>query len=143
MSVPYHGWTHRPKALGGTDPGSTFGAFELKVFADTETASAGDGVLIMMVPEDLNGTRLSAVAAGISTEDLGDDVVVMVSHLAGADMLSTPITIDEADMTSYTSVAPPVIDAAESLVATGDLISIDVVNPGTNSTGLMVVLVFG
>jgi hypothetical protein len=57
-------------------------------------------------------------------------------------MLSTAITIDANETTSYTAAAPPVIDTAHDDVATGDLIAIDVSVAGTGTKGLGVVLSF-
>jgi hypothetical protein len=39
--VPYHAWTHRPKAQGGTDPVS-FSSTEVAILAGWESISTGD-----------------------------------------------------------------------------------------------------
>ena len=58
-------------------------------------------------------------------------------------MLSTEITIDVSEFTSYTAATPPVIDTGHDGVATGDILRIDVDVAGTGAKGLIVVLTFG
>jgi hypothetical protein len=57
-------------------------------------------------------------------------------------MLTTPITIDPGEFTSFTAATPAVINTANDLVATGDLIAIDVDVAGTGAKGLGVILEF-
>ena len=59
-----------------------------------------------------------------------------------ADMLTTKITIDASEFTSYTAATAPVIDTGNDDVATGDLIAIDVDVAGTGAKGLGVILTF-
>ena len=58
------------------------------------------------------------------------------------DMLSTRITIDANEKTSWTAATPPVIDGANNLVYTGEELRIDVDVAGTGAKGLTVILVF-
>jgi hypothetical protein len=58
-------------------------------------------------------------------------------------MLSTPITIDVSEFTSYTSAIPSVVNPANGNVATGNLIAIDVSVAGTGAKGLGIILTFG
>jgi hypothetical protein len=58
-------------------------------------------------------------------------------------MLSTRITIDANEKTSYTAATAPVINATYDDVATGDLLAIDIDGAGTGAKGLMVMLQFG
>ena len=51
-------------------------------------------------------------------------------------MLTTKITIDASEFTSYTAAAAPVIDTGNDDVATGDLIAVDVDVAGTGAKGL-------
>ena len=57
-------------------------------------------------------------------------------------MLTTKISIDASEFTSYTAAAAPVIDTGNDDVATGDLIAIDVDVAGTGAKGLGVILTF-
>ena len=58
------------------------------------------------------------------------------------DMLTTRVTIDANEFTSYTAVTAPVIDLANDNVATGDRIMVDVDVAGTGAKGLVVALTF-
>ena len=57
-------------------------------------------------------------------------------------MLSTNITIDQSEFTSYTAAKPPVINTTYDDVASGDRIAIFVVGAGTGTRGLDVMLTF-
>ena len=72
----------------------------------------------------------------------GPTTIQVFNFTDGVDMLSTPITIDDTEPTSYTAAVPPVINGATDDVATGDIIRIDIDVAGIGS-GLMVVLTFG
>ena len=149
----YHGWNHRPKARGGSDPLPPVGHFEIKVFADRGAldgnlpdsaviVSTGDGKFIFVVPPDLDGTYLTLAEAGISA--LGsDDLEVTIYNLTQAvDMLTTPITIPSGDYASYLPVATDIAEA-NSQVAAADRISINVdAAGGGDAEGLMVILEF-
>jgi hypothetical protein len=54
--------------------------------------------------------------------------------------LSTPITIDQSEQTSYTAAVSSVVDSAHRVVSTGDLIAVDVTAAGTGAKGLGVIL---
>ena len=56
-------------------------------------------------------------------------------------MLSTPITIDVSEYSSYTA-ASSVVDTAYDDVSTGDLIGVDVDAAGTGAMGLTIILTF-
>ena len=58
------------------------------------------------------------------------------------DMLSTRITVDANEKTSYTAAAAPVINASNDDVATGDILRVDVDVAGTGAKGLMILLTF-
>ena len=57
-------------------------------------------------------------------------------------MLTTKLTIDASETTSYTAATAAVIDTAHDDVATGDLIAVDVDVAGTRRKGLGVVFTF-
>jgi len=142
MTLPsMHGWTHRPKSRGGTDPVFLPGYYSIKVFADrgaldgnlSDTAivvSTGDGKFIWEIPTQLDGTRLSFVRIFVSLAG-SDDLLVQLHNITQAvDMLTTRAKIDAGDLSSKTSVTPVVIDATNDLVADGDQIRIDVDSDG-------------
>jgi hypothetical protein len=72
----------------------------------------------------------------------GTGELIQVRNVTQAvDMLTTRISIDNAENTSYTAAAPPVIDPANSTVATGDIIVVDVDTAG-GAVGLDIILAF-
>lgn len=145
-----HAWTHRPKNQGGTDPQPPRGHFEIKVFADRDAldgnlpdssivVSTGDAKFVFWIPDDLDNTELVGAAAGVS---VAGTVTVQIRNVTQAfDFLSTKITIDSGEYTSYTAAIPPVITANQP-VAKGDRIAIDVDAAGGTAEGLGVLLEF-
>lgn len=149
--VVVHGETHRPWWVGGSDPATPVGFYEIKVFADANALDGnlppaatdvvtGDGKFVFAIPEDLDGARLVKAAAYLTTH--GGVTVQIRNVTAGHDILSTKITVDAGDDTSYDAATPPVINDANSAVETGDLIAIDVDAAGGGAQGLGVILVF-
>lgn len=125
------------RSSGGTN------GFEVKVFDDTTTVSTGDGKLVICIPEHMNGLNLTSAHAFCSTSSGSGTPTIQIRNVTQtADMLSTRITIDVGEYTSYTAATPPVIDTANDDVATGDLIAIDVDVAGNTTKGLGVILIF-
>lgn len=147
----YHASTHKPDLLGGSDPLQPYGFYEIKVFADRDAldgnlpdaaivVSTGDGKFVFAIPSDLDGTSLVHAAAAVSVTGV---VIVQIRNVTQAyDFLSTPITFTFGDFTSYTSSTQTVIDDPHPVVATGDLISIDVDSADGNAEGLAAMLAF-
>lgn len=148
--VAYHAETHRPHSKGGTDPAFQLGYFEIKVFADpnaldgnlpdeARVVATGDGKFIFAIPEDLDGCELHKCAAFVS---VAGAVTVQIRNITKSyDFLTTKITIDSGEFTSYTAAAPPVIDD-DLVVDKGDRISIDVDAADGTAEGLGVILQF-
>ena len=135
----YHGWTH----AGDIDP-IRLGRFEIKVISDTATLATGDGQFIFAIPKDLDKTNLVEAQAYVTTVSSSGLPTVQIRNVTQtADMLSTKVTIDASEFTSYTAATPSVVDTANDDVATGDRIAIDVDVAGTGAKGLGVILVFG
>jgi hypothetical protein len=119
---------------------------QIKVIGDTAVLATGDGQTSFLISDDLDGYNLiDADAAVVGTSSSGTPTIQVRRVRAGspADMLSTRITIDVGELTSYTAAAPPVIDTSNDDVATADRIFIDVDVAGTGTDGLDVILTFG
>lgn len=138
--VPIHGPDHGPN---GPDP-TRYAGFEIIVFGLDEPVSVVEEAAFMIVPESIDGLRLMHIAAGVFALDTGDDIVLTLrNYTLGENMLTTSVTIDEDEYTSYTSAAPPVIDpSADSVVATGDRLVVEVISCGTVAQGLAVIAEF-
>lgn len=118
------------------------GRFVGIVFPSTEVVEVGNdaGGWFLVVPSDLNGALLTEVAAGVYTA--GTSLTIQVRNVTQAvDMLSTAITIDSGERTSYTAATPPVINVANADVNQGDAIVVDVDVAG-GAIGLDIILAF-
>lgn len=125
-------------------PATLRGNFEIKVVSDEDTLTVGDGAFIFAIPADLDNYNLISAEAYVTTVSSSGLPTVQIRNVTQAvDMLTTRITIDVSEFTSYNATTPPVIDTANDDVATGDRIAIDVDGAGTGAMGLGVILVFG
>ena len=134
-------------ASAGAAAAPTFTALKrivfIKAIADTTVLTTGDGKMLWTVPSDLGGMNLVDADAAVHTVSSSGTPTVQIRNVTQtADMLSTRITIDANEKTSYTAATAPVIDTANDDVATGDEIAIDVDVAGTGAQGLDVILVF-
>lgn len=121
---------------------------QMKAVADNQTVAVIDGRLTFAISEDLTGLSLIDADAFITTVSSSGLVTVQLRRrrvlVADVDMLSTSITILVGQFTSYAlGTTPPVINAANSVVSTGDLVAIDVDTAGTGARGLGLILTFG
>ncbi len=116
---------------------------QLKIIDDATTLTTGDGKLIFACDDSMNGLNLVDADAYVTTESSSGLPTVQLRNVTDSvDMLTTKISIDASETTSYTAAAAPVIDTAHDDVATGDLIAIDVDVAGTGAKGLGVILTF-
>lgn len=117
--------------------------FYVKVFDAATAVATGDGKAYITIPPELNGMNLVDADAAVYTVSSSGTPTVQIYNLTDtSDMLSTVITIDESEYSSYTAATPPVIDTGEDDVVTGDIIRIDVDVAGTDTKGLDVILSF-
>lgn len=114
---------------------------QLKVIDDSTTLTTGDGKLIWCVPASLDGALLQDAQAFVTTVSSSGAPSINIRNITQSyDILSTNITIDASEFTSYTAVTPRVINATRNTLKKGDLIAIDVDTAGTGTKGLGVVL---
>lgn len=139
--VPKHAADH---GQHGPDPVEFEIVLQLKVFSDTQTVSTGDGKLIIVASTDMDGLSLIDAQAYVTTVSSSGAPTVQIRNVTDTvDMLSTRITIDANEFTSYTAVTHRVINTANDQVSVGDRLAVDVDVAGTGAKGLGVVLVFG
>jgi hypothetical protein len=125
--------------------GSVYGkrVVQIKVIDDATALTTGDGKVIFCIPTELNGYNLVDADAFVTTVSSSGAPSIMIRNVTDtADMLSTAITIDANETTSYTAATAPVIDGTKDDVVTGDLIAIDCDAAGTGAKGLGVILSF-
>jgi hypothetical protein len=127
------------RATTGTEP-----EYNIKVTSDTTALTTGDGKIYFTIPSSLNGLTIKAAHASVGSVSSSGAITVQIRNVTDAvDVLSTAITIDQSEFTSYTAATPPVINTANDDVATGDIIAVDVDGAGVSAAGLSVHLTFG
>lgn len=131
-----------PDGLAGSDYGKRVVGIQV-VDAGTDMTT-GDGKAFFRIPSVMNGWNLVAVAAKVYTAGTTSTCTIQIRNITqAADMLSTKISIDSAELDSSTAATPAVIDTANDDVATGDGIAIDVDTIHTTAAkGLFVELIF-
>lgn len=115
---------------------------ELKVVSDLMNPLTGDGKIIFCIPLEMDGMKLNAAHAFVTTAATGDTLIQIRNISLSADMLTTRIKIDSTHYTSYSSTIQPEIDITNASVKTGDLIAVDVDSVAAASKGLGVILTF-
>jgi len=118
----------------------------IKCIAETTILTIEDGKAYFTVPTELNGYNLVDADAAIYTAGgAGSLTTIQIANATdGVDMLTTKITIDLNEKTSYTAATPPVIDTTKDDVVTADQLRVDVdaVATGPVAQGLDVILTF-
>jgi len=113
----------------------------IKVISDVQVLETGDGKFIFAISDDMDGMTLVDADAYVTTVSSSGLPTIQLRNITQAvNMLSTRITIDVSEFTSYTAATPPVINPANDQVATGDLIAIDDDVAGTGAKGLGLLL---
>ena len=129
----------RIQTLESTAPGTQY---EIKVVADIDSVASGNGLFILAVPADLDANYLIAAEAFVTTAGTGV-TTIQIRKVGVGDLLSTPITIDSGEFTSYTAATPSVPAYGFNEVSTGDLLAVDVSAAASGSRGLGVILKIG
>lgn len=88
------------------------GHYEIKLFADDEAVTTGDGRFIFAIPFNLTQARLKYVNCYVTTVGSGPTTVQIhnvgsVADPAAFDMLAVPITIESGEKDSETNLATP------------------------------------
>lgn len=131
-----------PDGLAGSDYGVR--VVGIQVVASGTDMATGDGKAFFRIPSVMNGWDLVAVAAKVYTAGTTSTCTIQIRNITqAADMLSTKISIDSAELDSSTAATPAVIDTNNDDVATGDGIAIDVDTVHTTAAkGLFVEMQF-
>lgn len=128
-------------AVIGSDLGRR--VIQVKVIDDLTALATGDNKLIILVPQELNGYELVDANAYVTNVSSSGVPTIQIRNVGpGADMLSTRITIDVNEFTSYSAATPAVVNPTHAAVAGGDRLAVDVDVAGAGSKGLGVLLTF-
>lgn len=113
----------------------------LHILDDDVTLTTGDGQIYFTVPSTLNEYVITGVAACVYTASSSGTPTIQIHNLTDSvDVLSTRITIDATELTSYTASAAAVINTSNDDLATGDRLRIDCDVAGTGAKGLDVII---
>lgn len=133
-----------PDGLAGSDYGKRI--VELILLDDGTDTATGDGAgdITFTVPSEINGWNLVNAHAAVEVAGATGTTDIQIYNVTQtADMLTTKITIDSGELTSYTAATPPVIDTSNDDVATGDALRFDVDAVSTTAAkGLKVIMTF-
>lgn len=131
-----------PDGLAGSDYGKRVVQILLTDPAG-DALTTGDGKGYYVVPPELNGYNLvDADAFNITASSSGTPTWQIHNLTDGNDMLSTAITVDASEKTSYTAATPPVVNTSFDDVATGDILRFDCDAAGTGTKGAGLILSF-
>lgn len=113
---------------------------------DTElTVEDGIGSFYFVVPARWDGWNVLSIHAGTpGTASSSGTPTIQIHNLTdAADILSTLITIDASEYTSYTAATAPVVDTDHDDLATGDRLRVDCDVAGTGTKGLSIIITAG
>lgn len=116
----------------------------LHAIGDTDNCTIGDGKMLYIVPESMNGMNLVRVLAYCVTAGTTNTMDIQIRNVTDSqDMLSTKITIDSTENSSATAATAAVINTSYDDVATNDVLAVDVDAVHTTAAkGLYVTLEF-
>jgi hypothetical protein len=131
-----------PDGLAGSDYGKRVVQIQVSDPAG-DAITTGDGKAYFFISSELNGYNLVDADACVTTVSSSGTPDIQIRNVTDSqDMLSTRITIDASEKTSYTAATAPVINTSYDDVATGDQLAIDIDGAGTGAKGLTVILTF-
>jgi hypothetical protein len=106
-------------------------------------ANNGTAIKTFTIPAQLNGALLTDADAAVYTAGTAGTVSIRLYNATDSqNMLTTNITIDANELTSYTAAGTVAISALYNGVSTGERIGIYVVDAASGTKGLDVMLTF-
>ena len=122
---------------------SNYGNRIVQMLVTDTTLATGDSQFHLFIPPEMDSWDLVDVDAAVAIVSTTNTPTIQIRNVTdAADMLSTKITIDSGEKTSYTAAIAPAIDTANDSVVTGNELSVDVDSAGTGAEGLSVILQF-
>ena len=118
---------------------------EIGVLDNNTTLTVKDGVgdFAFTIPLELNSYKLIMSHVRVSTASTSGLPTFQIWDVGNAqDILSTKISVDANEYSSYTAAAPPVPDGTKNTVATAGGLRLDCDIAGTGTKGLNWILVF-
>lgn len=110
--------------------------FVLSSNNDNLAVGDGQGQFTFLVPEEFDGWKIVGAHACVYTPSTSGTPTFQLHNVTDAvDILSTKITIDINEYSSYSAATPPVINTSNNTLATGDRIRFDCDVSGTGTKG--------
>lgn len=111
----------------------------IRVIDEGTALTIADGVGNIHIPQEFNGMIISDFHIAVDgSSSVGLPSVALYNFTDSIDILTTNATIEATAKNSYTAVIPPVVNTNNNVLATGDILRIDVDAIGTGTTGLTV-----
>lgn len=112
----------------------------LRALAEGDSLSSGSKMTFTF-PFNCNVVEIQAAVKTASTSGAITVDVHNIDHSSGdVSMLSTKVTIDQSEYSSYTAATPSVINTSYDDISPGDRIRIDVDGAGSGAAGLDVIM---
>lgn len=108
--------------------------------------SIGDGKAYFTVPLSMNGLNIISANASVSTVSSSGTPTIQIARIRSGtpiDVLSTAVTIDVSEYSSYTADVPAVVNTSNDDLVTGDFLRVDLDVAGTGAKGLNVNITVG
>ncbi len=118
---------------------------QMTLFEFTAATTIGDGAMYIHIPEGLNNWVLFDVHAQTVTAGVDGTLDIQVHNLTDTvDMLSTKCTVDSNELGSHTAAIPFVVNGANEVVQTNDVLRVDVdaIHTTTAADGLFFTMGF-
>lgn len=113
----------------------------IEIHATDTSLSVGDTLATFFVPAEFDSYDLVRAEAAVKVVSSSGTPTIQIRDVTGsADMLSTKITIDSGEKTSYTAAASSAIDTTNDTLLAGQEIAIDIDSAGTGTEDLYVIL---
>jgi hypothetical protein len=125
-----------PKALADSNFGERVIQMVVVGFTANLTVQAS-GAFWFHVPSTLDGFNIVDVHAEVITVATGSTIIIDLYNVTqSGDILSTNLTIDASESGSDTAATAAVIDTGEDLLATNDVIRVDIDQIGSSNPGV-------
>jgi hypothetical protein len=108
---------------------------------ETTDLAVADGVVTFQLPYDFTLLAgIEGVRASVNTAPVGSTITIDI-EIGGSTILSTLLTIDASEKTSYTALAPVIISDTTLTQNVEIKVNIDQIGSGTAGKGLKVMLI--
>ena len=142
MTINYHGWTHRPKVQGGSDP-IDYVVLKIKLTgdrADDDPPVADARAFTVPVDNDMHGLRLKNAFVQVGTVSSSGGVTISIENETQA---VTLMSTDGPGASTFIKDCTASLAAnPDNIVQMDDILVIAIISGGTDARGLGCTLEF-